>query len=144
MPLKAILLYLIQQAGYFERAGLQPWMDIFKAVLVPTEQSSKQIVDDNCRVFCLLFMDSIIHGLSIFDRITQAFVDKLKKDYSFEIFLNNTVPAEVVESQLRSFSLSFIVFFSNLVLQKTLQVRIYPGKTISTLDGVATNHVVGM
>ena len=36
-PIKAILLYLMQQVGYFERAGFQPQMDIFKAVLVPSE-----------------------------------------------------------------------------------------------------------
>ena len=60
MPLKVILSYLMQQARYFERACLQHRMDIFKAVLVPNEQSAKQIDDDSCGVFCLLFMDSII------------------------------------------------------------------------------------
>ena len=69
-------------------------MDIFKAVLVPSEKSTKQIDDDNCGVFCLLFLDSIICGLSIFGRITQAIVDKLRKDYAFEIFLNSTDPSE--------------------------------------------------
>ena len=70
MPFKAILLYLMQQAEYFERASLQPRMDIFKVVLVPSEQFVKQIEDDSCGVFCLSFMDSIIRGLSIFDRFT--------------------------------------------------------------------------
>ena len=37
MPLRAILPSFMQQAGYFERVGLQPRMDIFKAVLVPSE-----------------------------------------------------------------------------------------------------------
>ena len=46
-----------------------------------------------------MFMDSIIRGLSIFGRITQAFVDKLRKDYVFEIFLNSTDPAKAVESE---------------------------------------------
>ena len=41
MPLRAILPYLMQKAGYFEQAGFQHWMDIFKAVLVPSEQSAK-------------------------------------------------------------------------------------------------------
>ena len=39
MPLRAILPYLMQQVGYFEWAGLQSRMDIFKVVLVPSEQS---------------------------------------------------------------------------------------------------------
>ena len=90
MPLRVILSYLMQQVGYFEPAGLQPRMDIFKAILVPSEQSAKQINDDNCGVFCLSLMDNIIRGLSISDRITQAFVNKLRKDYAFEIFLNST------------------------------------------------------
>ena len=74
-------------------------MNIFKAILVPSEQSAKQIDDDSCGVFYLLFLDSIIHGLPISDRITQAIVDKLRKDYAFEIFLNNTDPAEAMESK---------------------------------------------
>ena len=99
MPLRAILSYLMQQADYFERADLQPRMDIFKAVLIPNEQSAKQIDDDSCGVFCLSFLDSIIHGLPISSRITQAIVDKLKKDYAFGIFLNSTDLAEVMESK---------------------------------------------
>ena len=74
-------------------------MDIFKAVLVPNEQFAKQIDDDSYSVFCLSFLDSIIRGLSIFGRTTQAIVDKLRKDYAFEIFLNSTNPSEVVESE---------------------------------------------
>ena len=74
-------------------------MDIFKAVLIPSEQSTKQIDDDSCGVFCLSFMNNIIRGLSISGRITQAIVDKLRKDYAFEIFLNNTDPAEAMESE---------------------------------------------
>ena len=93
MPLKAILPFLMQQAGYFQRAGIQPQMDIFKAVLVPSEESTKQIDDDSCGVFCLSFLDSIIRGLSIIGRTTQAIVDKLKKDYAFKIFLNSTDPS---------------------------------------------------
>ena len=99
MPLKAILPFLMQKAGYFQRAGIQPRMDIFKTVLVPSEQSVKQIDDNNCGVFCLSFLDSIICGLSISDRTTQAVVDKLRKDYAFEIFLNNTDLSEVIESE---------------------------------------------
>ena len=58
------------------------------------------IYDDNsCGVFCLSFLDSIIRGLSISDRITQAIVDKLRKDYAFEIFLNNIDPSEAMESE---------------------------------------------
>ena len=97
MPLIAILPYLMQHAGYFEWADLQPRMDIFKAVLVPSEQFTKQIDDDSCGVFCLSFMDSIICGLPIFGWTTLAIVNKLKKDYAFEIFLNNTDPGEAVE-----------------------------------------------
>ena len=89
----------MQQAGYFDRACIQPQMDIFKAVLVPSEQSTKQIDDDSYGVFCLSFLDSIIRGLPISDRITQAIVDKLRKNYSLEIFLNNTDPAEAMESK---------------------------------------------
>ena len=74
-------------------------MNIFKVVLVPTEQFVKQIYDDSCGVFCLSFLDSIICGLSIPGRITQAFVNKLKKDYTFEIFFNSTDPAEAMESE---------------------------------------------
>ena len=94
MPLSAILLYLMQQAGYFEWVGLQPRMDNFKAVLVPSEQSAKQIDDDSCGVFCLSFLDSIIRGLSISSCTIQAIVDKLRKDYAFEIYLNSTDPSE--------------------------------------------------
>ena len=93
MPLKAILPYLLQRAGYFELVGIEPRMDIFKAFLVPNEQSAKQIDDDSCSVFCLSFLDSIIRGLSIF-RITQSVVDKLRKEYALEIFLNSTDPIE--------------------------------------------------
>ena len=89
----------MQQAGYFEWVGLQSWMDIFKSVLVPSEQSAKQIDDDSCGVFCLSFLDSIIRGLSISDRTTQAIVDKLRMDYAFEIFLNITDPSEAMESE---------------------------------------------
>ena len=84
----------MQKAGYFERAGLQPRMDIFNAVLEPSEEFAKQIDDNSCGVFCLSFLDSIIHGLPISDRITQPIVDKLRKDYAFEIFLNSTDPSE--------------------------------------------------
>ena len=70
-------------------------MDIFKAVLVPSEQSVKQIDDDNCGVFCLSFLDSIIRGLSIFSHITLAVVNKLRKDYVFELFLNSTDPVDI-------------------------------------------------
>ena len=94
MPLRAILPYFMQKPRYFERAGLQHQIDIFKAVLVPNEQSAKQIDYNSCGVFCLSFLDSIIHGLSISGRITQAIVDKLRKDYTFEIFLNSTDPSE--------------------------------------------------
>ena len=94
MPLRAILPFLMQKAGYFQRAGIQPRLDIFKAVLVPSEESAKQIDDNSCSVFCLSFLDSIIRGLSISDRTTQAIVDKLQKDYAFEIFLNSTDPSE--------------------------------------------------
>ena len=97
--LRAILSFFIQKAGYFERADLQPRIDIFKAVLVPSEESTKQIDDNSCGVFCLSFLDSIIRGLSISDRITQAIVDKLRKDYAFEIFLNSTDPSEAIESE---------------------------------------------
>ena len=69
-------------------------MDIFKAVLVPSEESAKQIDDDSCGVFCLSFLDSIIRGLPISDHTTQAIIDKLSKDYAFEIFLNNIDPSE--------------------------------------------------
>ena len=69
----------------------------FKEILVPIEQSTKQIDDDNYGVFCLSFMDSIIRGLSISGRVTQAIIDKLMKDYAFEIFLNSTDPTEAVE-----------------------------------------------
>ena len=74
-------------------------MDIFKAVLVPSEQSVKQIDNDSCGMFCLSFLDNIIHGLSISSWITQSIIDKLKKDYAFKIFLNSTNPAEVIESE---------------------------------------------
>ena len=67
---------------------------IFKAVLVPSEESAKQIDDNSCGVFCLSFLDSIIRGLPISGRTTQAIVDKLRKDYAFEIFLNSTDPSE--------------------------------------------------
>ena len=99
MPLKAILSYLMQQGGYFERAGLQPRMDIFKIVLVLNEQFTKQIDDYSCGMFCLSFLDSIIRGLSISSRITQAIIYKLRKDYAFKIFLNSTDPAEAIESE---------------------------------------------
>ena len=91
MPFRAILPYLLQQAGYFKRVGLQPRMDIFKAVLVPSEKSAKQIDDDSCGVF----LDSIIRGLPISSRITQSVVDKLKKNYALEIFLNSTDPTNI-------------------------------------------------
>ena len=94
MPLRAILSFLMQKAGYFQRADIQPRIDIFKAVLVPSEESAKQIDDDSCGVFCLSFLDRIICGLSITARTTQTIVDKLRKDYAFEIFLNNTNPSE--------------------------------------------------
>ena len=84
----------MQKAGYFQRARMQPRMDIFKAVLVPNKEFAKQIDDDSCGVFCLSFLDSIIRGLSITGRTTQAIVDKLRKDYAFEIFLNSTDPSE--------------------------------------------------
>ena len=74
-------------------------MDIFKAVLVPSKQSAKQIDDDSCGVFRLSFLDSIIRGLPISGRTTQAIVDKLKKDYAFEIFLNSIDPSEAMESE---------------------------------------------
>ena len=99
MPLRAILPSLMQQAGYFERVGLQPQMDIFKVILVPSDKSAKQIDEDSCGVFCPSFLDSIIRGLPIFDRTTQAIVDKLRKDYAFEIFLNSTDPSEAMESE---------------------------------------------
>ena len=94
MPLRAILPFLMQKAGYFQRAGIQPRLEIFKAVLVPSEESAKQIDDNSCGVFCLSFLDSIIRGIPISSRITQPIVDKLRKDYAFEIFLNNTDPSE--------------------------------------------------
>ena len=94
MPLKAILPFLMQKAGYFQRAGIQPRLEIFKAVLVPSEESAKQTDDNSCGVFCLSFLDSIIRGLSISGRTTQAIVDKLRKDYTFEIYLNSTDPSE--------------------------------------------------
>ena len=94
MPLRAILPFLMQKARYFERASLQPRMDIFKAVLLPSEESVKQIDDNSCGVFCLSFLDSIIRRLPISGRITQVIIDKLRKDYAFEIFLNNTDPSE--------------------------------------------------
>ena len=93
MPFKAILPYLLQRAGYFERVGIEPRMDIFKAFLVPSEQSAKQIDDDSYGVFCLSFLDSIIRGLPI-SMITQSVVDKLRKEYALEIFLNSTDPIE--------------------------------------------------
>ena len=94
MPLRAILPFLMQKARYFQRAGIQPRMDIFKAVLVTSEETTKQIDDNSCDVFCLSFLDSIIRGLSIFGRTTQAIIDKLRKDYAFEIFLNSIDPSE--------------------------------------------------
>ena len=84
----------MQKAGYFQRVGIEPRMDIFKAVLVPNEKSTKQIDDNSCGVFFLSFLDSIICGLSISRRTTQAIVDKLRKDYAFEIYLNSTDPSE--------------------------------------------------
>ena len=84
----------MQQAGYFEWVGLQPQMDIFKAILVPSKESVKQIDDNSCGVFCLSFLDSIIRDLAISGRTIQAIVDKLRKDYAFEIFLNSTDPSE--------------------------------------------------
>ena len=74
-------------------------MYIFKAVLVSSEQSAKQIDDDSYGVFCLSFLDSIICGLPISSHTTQVIVDKLKKDYAFEIFLNSTDPSETMESE---------------------------------------------
>ena len=93
MPLRAILPSLMQQAGYFEWVGLQPQMDIFKAILVPSKESAKQIDDNSCGVFCLSFLDSIIRGIPI-SSITQSIVDKLRKEYALKIFLNSTEPAE--------------------------------------------------
>ena len=94
MPLRVILSFFMQKTRYFEWAGLQPRMNIFKAVLVLSEESVKQIDDNSYGVFCLSFLDSIIRGLPISDRITQSIVDKLKKHYAFEIFLNSTDPLE--------------------------------------------------
>ena len=74
-------------------AGLQHRMDIFKAVLVPSEESAQQIDDNSCGVFCLSFLDSIIRGIPV-SSITQSIVDKLRKDYVLEIFLNSTEPAD--------------------------------------------------
>ena len=96
MPLRAILPFLMQKVGYFQWAGIEPQMDIFKAVLVPSEESAKQIDDNSCGVFCLSFLDSIIRELSISGRTTQAIVDKLRKDYAFEIYLNSTIHQVVV------------------------------------------------
>ena len=84
----------MQKAGYFERVSLQPRIDIFKAIMIPSEESTKQIDNNSCGVFCLSFLDSIIHGLPISDRITQPIVDKLRKDYAFENFMNSTDPLE--------------------------------------------------
>ena len=70
-------------------------MDIFKAFLVSSEQSAKQIDDDSCGVFCLSFLDSIICELPISSRITQSVVDKLRKNYDLEIFLNSTDSADI-------------------------------------------------
>ena len=83
----------------FRASCLQPRMDIFKAVLVPNEQFAKQIDDNSCSMFCLSFLDSIIHRLSISGCITQAIVDKLRKDYAFEIFLSNIDPTKAMESE---------------------------------------------
>ena len=56
-------------------------------------------IDNNCGVFCLLFLNIIIRGLPI-SSITQLIVDKLKKDYALEIFLNNTDPTvDILESE---------------------------------------------
>ena len=87
-------------AGRVFRVGwLSTRMDIFKAVLIPREQFAKQIDDDSCGVFCLSFLDSIIRGLLIFGRTIQAIVDKLRKDDSFEILLNNTDSSEAIKSE---------------------------------------------
>ena len=83
MPLRAILPFLMQKAEYFQRAGIQP-----------SEESAKQIDDNNSGVFCLSFLDSIIRGEAISGRTTQAIVDKLRKDYAFEIFLNSIDPSK--------------------------------------------------
>ena len=69
-------------------------------MLVPTEEAAKQIDDESCGLFCLAFLDSIIRGLHIPGKITHSVVNKLRCNYAFEIFLNNTDPAEeVVESE---------------------------------------------
>ena len=121
MPLRAILPYLMQKAGYFEQAGLQHRMDIFKVVLVPSEQSAKQIDDNSCGVFCLSFLDSIIRGIPI-SSITQSIVDKLKTDYALEVFLNNIEPAEDIQEfeQLRFLlvqSLLYTIYISLICIE---------------------------
>ena len=127
MPLRAILPYLMQKAGYFEQAGHQHRMDILKAVLVPSEQSAKQIDDNSCDVFCLSFLDSIICGISI-SSISQSIVDKLKKDYALEIFLNNTEPAEDIQEfeQLRFLlvqSLLYTIYISLICIELLITIN---------------------
>ena len=101
LPLESYLRvsYLIQLDSQFFWCRYEPQIYIFTTVLVPTEKSAKQIDDESCRVFYLAFLDNIIRGLPILGRITQSIINKLKQDYAFDIFLNSTDLAEVVESE---------------------------------------------
>ena len=92
MPLRVILSYLLQQAGYFEQTIIIPRQDIFRAVRLPPNKVADQIDDISYGTFCLAFMDNILRGLLIRGRITQDLLNKLKGNYAFEIFLNSTDP----------------------------------------------------
>ena len=57
--------------------------------LLPTDIAS-QYGGNSCSMLCIGFVDNIIQGLAIRDRITQKKIKELWVDAALQIFLNST------------------------------------------------------
>ena len=86
MPFRAILPYLLQHAGYFDHASIEPTLDILRAVRLHPNEVADQKDDTSRDTFGLTFMDSMLHGLLIWGRIRHDLVNKLRGNYAFKIF----------------------------------------------------------
>ena len=77
IPLRAILLSMLEQAGYFQHTGMSPRKDMFRAKRLPLSEVEKQEYGKSCEMFYLRFINYIVSGLPIPEKVTQANIEQL-------------------------------------------------------------------
>ena len=88
IPLRAFLVVIMKQVGYFDYLALLSKSDIFRAIRLPPEDVAKQVDNNSCNMFSLTFTEYIVQGKPIRKSFGQQDIFYLPHKKTLEIFAN--------------------------------------------------------